>query len=233
MQHNTTTTETKLKADLVYDHLKEKIISRELKPGELIRIDAVAKELNVSKTPVREALKQLAAKGFVEMRPNSGARVARLDLDELEQIFLVRRELEALATRLAAEKIDSSTIARLRQLADEMEKACKTGDAKLYGRLNKEFHLTVYRSSKADVVIRLIEDLFDRSEYSRLVFSMLPDRFELSNKEHYELIECLERGDSDRACQIIDKQKSEGFFRLIRLLKEYEKLQSGTAAEKR
>ncbi|NPV69841.1 MAG: GntR family transcriptional regulator [Firmicutes bacterium] len=222
-----------LKADQVYEYLKEKIVSNELKPGEPIRIERVAEELGISKTPVREALKKLVAKGLAETKPNSGARVARLDLDELEQIFLVRRELEKLATRLAAEKIDKPAIAKLRRLADDMEKARIAGDTKLYGRLNKEFHSTIYYSCKADVIIRLINDLWDRSERSRWVFAMLPDRFELSNQEHYEIVESLERGDAERACQLIDKQKTDGFFPLIRLLKEYEKIQSVAAADRR
>jgi DNA-binding GntR family transcriptional regulator len=209
------------KSELVYKYLKEKILANELKPGEYINLQKVGEELGISKIPIREGIKRLESIGLVETTPNVGVRVKKLDLNELEQLMLIRRELETLATRMAAEKIDRKTIKKLYTLIDKMEAERQAGNVNQYGIINKEFHLTIYRSSQAELIYNMIEDLWDRSERTRWVFSMFPERLKLSNREHVELVKLLEEHDG-RAADIIYKQKTEGFLNVIRVLKELE-----------
>jgi DNA-binding GntR family transcriptional regulator len=209
------------KSDLVFKYIKEKILSNELKPGEQINLQKIGEELSISKIPIREGLKRLESIGLVETTPNVGVKVKRLDLDELEQLMLIRRELETLATRMAAEKIDKKTIKKLKTLIDKMEIERQAENINQYSQLNKEFHLTIYRSSQADLIANMIEDLWDRSERTRWVFSMFPERFKASNDEHVILVELLEQHNS-KAADIIYKQKSEGFLSVISVLKKLE-----------
>lgn len=210
------------KAELVYKHIKEKILANELKPGESLSISDIAAELAMSKIPVREGMRKLEAVGLVELTPNVGARVKKMDLDELEQLMLMRRELETLAAGLAAEKIDKATIKKLYKMIDAMEREVAAGRDKEYSQINRDFHMLIYRASKAKIIVDLIEELWDRSERSRWVFKLFPVRFLQSNIEHRQILEGLEKRDSQLVAELIRKQKSEGFMSVIRMLKEYE-----------
>lgn len=211
------------KSDIVFKYLKEKILANELKPGEYISLQKVGEELSISKIPIREGIKRLESIGLVETIHNVGVKVKKLDLDELEQLMLIRRELETLATRMAAEKIDKKTIKKLNGMIEKMEAERQAENVNQYGLLNKEFHLTIYRSSGAELIYEMIEDLWDRSERTRWVFSMFPDRLRLSNNEHVELVKMLGEHNS-QAADIIYKQKTEGFLSVIKVLKELEKV---------
>lgn len=211
------------KSDIVFKYLKEKILANELKPGEYINLQKVGEELSISKIPIREGIKRLESIGLVETTHNVGVKVKKLDLNELEQLMLIRRELETLATRMAAENIDKKTIKKLNAMIEKMEAERQAENVTQYGMLNKEFHLTIYRASGAELIYDMIEDLWDRSERTRWVFSMFPERLKMSNKEHGELVKLLEEHNS-QAADILYKQKTEGFLNVIKVLKELEKM---------
>lgn len=211
------------KSDIVFKYLKEKILANELKPGEYINLQKVGEELSISKIPIREGIKRLESIGLVETTHNVGVKVKKLDLDELEQLMLIRRELETLATRMAADKIDKKTVKKLKSLIDKMEVERQAENVNQYGLLNKEFHLTIYRASGAELIYNMIEDLWDRSERTRWVFSMFPERLKMSNQEHVELLNLLEEHDG-RAGDILYRQKTDGFLSVIKVLKELEKV---------
>ena len=212
------------KSEQVFDYLKAQIISGKLAPGAHIKVNEIADILSVSKVPVREAIKKLEASGYVEVIHNIGAKVKRFNLEELEQIVLIRQQLEPLATRLAAERIDAKTIKKLQLLAEKMDALVQSKDKAEYSLINQDFHMTLYRASDSDLLVDLIEDLWNRSERSALVFTLFPDRFANSNLEHKELIRYLQERNVDRAVEIIAHQKSEGFISVVQVLKQYEQL---------
>lgn len=208
------------KADKVYFYLKEKILDNEIPQGEFINLNQIAQELEVSKIPVREGVKKLENIGLVETLPQVGVRVKRLDVKELEQYALMRRELETLATRLAAEEIDQKTIKKLKEYADKMDEHWKKGDIHNYAIVNKDFHCLVYKSCNMLILYQMIVDLWDRSERTKWVFTMFPERMEHSCREHYDLIKALEKHDGKKAGDIIYHQKSLGFMKVLKVLKE-------------
>ncbi len=210
------------KSEKVYSYLKKKILSGDLRPGASIKLNQVAEELSVSKSPVREAIRRLEAEGLIDVIYNSGARVKDVDLKELEQIVLIRQRIECLAIGLAAKNIDSDKIRILRKMVEEMEECVKQNDKDKYSSINRDFHMIIYRASNADVIANLIEDLWNRSERTTMVFNMFPDRFLTSNSEHVKMVDCLENHDSIGAEEILHKQKEDGFIHVIRILKEYE-----------
>src|SRR5215471_13820524 len=101
------------KADDIAVLIEEAIVSGELEPGSVLRQEQLSERFGVSRTPVREALRRLAALGLVSFVPNRGVRVRTLSYDELEQAFLVRAELEALVTEIAAAKLTDDALAEL------------------------------------------------------------------------------------------------------------------------
>ncbi len=211
------------KSDIVFKYLKEKILANELKPGEYINLQKVGEELSISKIPIREGIKRLESIGLVETTHNVGVKVKKLDINELEQLMLIRRELETLATRMAAEKIDKKTIKKLNGMIEKMEVERQAENVTQYGLINKDFHLTIYRASGAELIYNMIEDLWDRSERTRWVFSMFPERLKVSNKEHVELVNLLDEHNG-QAANILYKQKTEGFLNVIRVLKELDNI---------
>jgi DNA-binding GntR family transcriptional regulator len=106
--------------EFVAHRLREAILVGQLKPGDRLDQNEIAELLGVSRSPVREALRTLAAEGLVDVFPHRGAAVAELSVDELEEIFLIRRTLEGMAARLSALSMDDNEIAELETILEEM-----------------------------------------------------------------------------------------------------------------
>lgn len=196
------------KNDYIYDKLKDDIVEGILAPGTRIVISEAAKRFDVSAMPIREALNRLQQDGLVEVSPHVGARVAPFDLAKFKEIMMIRVNLEAMATKLAAEYIDDATIAKLEELHEEMAKCVKMGDGLTYSKLNKEFHLTIYGASPYKILLELIKSLWERSEYSRTVFFMVASRLPQSLAEHDEWLKALKRRDGEQAARILCEQKN-------------------------
>lgn len=142
--------------EYVAHRIREAILKGYFKPGERLDQTELAELLGVSRSPVRDALKRLAAEGLVTMHPHRGAVVAELSRDELEEIYLIRRVLEGLAARLAVAHMDSGRLDALRQLLERMD---KTEDADEWIELNWRFHHTVYEAAGRPRLLEMIDNL--------------------------------------------------------------------------
>jgi DNA-binding GntR family transcriptional regulator len=131
--------------DEVHDVLLGRIVASELAPGTRLRQEALADELGVSRTPLREALVRLASEGLVEFTPNRGATVARRDFSDMQQAWRARLVIEPGAARLAAERRDTEAIERLRETVRRQRLAA--GDVTTSFALNREFHVTLVQAS--------------------------------------------------------------------------------------
>jgi DNA-binding GntR family transcriptional regulator len=139
----------------VKDRILQWILEGELAPGSRIIETRVARQLGTSQAPVREALRDLATLGLIEMHPYRGARVREPAAEELIEAMEVRGELEAIAARQAAELIDDATLERMRGLMQEMREAAARGDAHTQALRNSEFHTCVIDASGNRTVQRL------------------------------------------------------------------------------
>ena len=111
------------KADIVYESLREKILSGELQPGDRVPINHVARALGVSDIPAREGVKRLESDGLLSFTTHKGAVVTRMGQHEVAELFAIRTELEALALRHAASRITADELRQLRSILDEMAEA--------------------------------------------------------------------------------------------------------------
>src|SRR5690349_17560829 len=117
------------KADLVYERLRDAILSGELKPGERVNVDALARQLGTSKIPLREAVQRLTTQGLVvQPNPHAGAQVAPLSLREMRGVYLARGALEGLAARVAATTVSDAELAELQQMHEQMRQRLVDGD---------------------------------------------------------------------------------------------------------
>jgi DNA-binding GntR family transcriptional regulator len=134
-------------SDLAYQAIKEMIVDHRFQPGARINIEKLTKELGVSRTPVWEAVSRLEQEGLVKNVPNRGVYMIELTLADTLHLYQVREVLESLAARLAAERIDDETLARMSANLREQVEVVEAGDLMGYSRLDFDFHAAVYSAS--------------------------------------------------------------------------------------
>ncbi len=203
----------------VYEALRKDIIDGRLKPGQKIIMSEVAKEFGLSDIPVREAIRRLESEGYVHFTPHVGAIVSELDGDKIIELYLIRMELESLATRLAVPHVTSKDIDFLIKKNQEMALAIQAQKLEKLGALNKEFHLRIYRAAPYPTLTQLIEDLWEKMERTQCVFSFVPERAVESVEEHKKIIEALKAKDTKLAEQLVKNQKSFTMGALQRFIK--------------
>ena len=154
------------KADDIALAIEEAIVSGDLEPGTVLRQEQLSEQFDVSRTPIREALRRLAALGLVSFVPNRGVRVRTISRDELHEAFMVRAELEALATEVAATKITKEELAELEEVEQRFAQISKELRAREPGearrsvmgdwvRANHAFHDVIYRVADLPLVEQL------------------------------------------------------------------------------
>ena len=184
----------------VKDRILQWILEGELAPGSRIVETRVARELGTSQAPVREALRDLATLGVVEMQPYRGARVRRPTKHELVQAMEVRAELEGMAARLAAPRITEDCLNELQGLMDEMDKWADAGDAHEHAIKNTEFHAAVVRASGN----RTLERTWSMLEpFARTYVTATVPGIDLHwlGQRHLPIFEALQARDPERAAE--------------------------------
>ena len=186
--------------DLAYHRLREAILSGALAPGDLLRIDELAGQLALSRTPVREALARLRDEGLVQTRPRSGTRVSPLRLSEARQALAVISPMHELAVRSAVPRLEKRHVAQLAQAARRFEEAVKAGD---HGRAidaDDEFHgvfVTLAENGPLRETIVRFMPLLRRAEALR--FGTLPGRRSIT--AHRRILAAARRGDTEAAAE--------------------------------
>jgi DNA-binding GntR family transcriptional regulator len=222
---NVTTDSTK--ADEIALELEREIVTGELAPGTVLRQEHLSERFAVSRTPVREALRQLAARGLVSFEPNRGVRVRTLSHDELYEAFLVRAELESLATALAAPKLTDADLAELeaaeRRFA-ELTAQLLRPDGKNRQMLTRDwvganhgFHDVIYRVAESPMVERLAKSA-RRTFSGHAVWgtggSGIDELYEANVRQHQAIIEALRAG-SAAAARLLAREHVLHSFHLL------------------
>lgn len=217
----------KTKKDLVVEIIREAILSGELEPGERLLQDELAERLNVSPTPIREALRQLEAEGILDHSPHKGVRVAEVKLEDVQEIYLIRGVLEALATRLAVPHLDSSGIQRLQALQAQIETQVEKGQLRELRKPNYEFHMLIYKAAGMPQLYRIITNLWTKFPWDTL--HVLPGRALASAAEHRRLIQAIEEGDAELAGQRMREHIEHGAVALTDYLASIERADTADA----
>lgn len=185
--------------EVVFNALRQAIIVGELKPGERLREEKLAEKMGVSRTPIREAIRKLELEGFVEMLPRKGAHVANLCVKDIMDVLEVRATLDGLATSLCAERITDSELEELKNINKAFSEYVKNEN--LQGSIKKdvEFHDIIYRSSRNDKLIQLINNLREQVQRFRII--LLKDYENTIDliKEHADIYEAVSSKNSDAA----------------------------------
>jgi len=195
--------------DEAHDALHEQIVSGKLAPGSAIRFRSTAATLQMSPIPIREALRRLEQSGLVELTPHHGARVTPISLRDLADTYDIRRALEGVAIRRAAERMTSSQAAAVEQRLSEFAQALGSdGAPERIARAHADFHLSLYEMANSPWLQRLIEPLWQNSErYRRLAIYDLATHASLL-LDHARLLERCRAGDTEAAALEIDAHLS-------------------------
>lgn len=187
--------------EFVHDTLRRAILSGALPGGaRLVQAD-IASQLSVSTTPVREALRDLAAEGLVVFRAHIGAVVRELDFEELAELYEIRKVLESLAMQRAAARITREELAAAEALAAAME---QERDPTAWAVLNRTFHTMLEDAAHASFVQTVLKGVQDiAAMYVAHSLIMEPSRMTSGNQEHRALLAALGRGDGDAAASVL------------------------------
>jgi DNA-binding GntR family transcriptional regulator len=179
--------------------LRKYILNGTLAPSSRLVELQLAGQFEVSRTPVREALKRLAAEGLVALDPSRGMIVREVDRSEAEEIYMIREVLEGLAARLAAQRITPEMIAKLRVLAELMQEAADEHRWEAVVQMNISFHKTLYGAAGSEQLASIARSLDETvRRFSTMAFTV-PERVTEVTREHVNIIRALEDGDPDRA----------------------------------
>lgn len=197
------------------------IITGDLEPGQRIQEQGIAGKFEVSRGPVREALRILERDGMVQILPRRGAQVTYLSIDEVNDIFAIRASLVRLAVRLIAEKPDTGLIAELKQRAEMMGELARSGsDPNQYVKESYYFNLAMAAGCGNKRLMDMIYSLAHQTlRYSRLGLSA-QDRRVYSAKYHGKLVKALQKGASQVAQETVEHLIHESRDAAVKLLIE-------------
>jgi len=185
------------KQEFVYRTLREAILRCELKPGERLVIDELARRLSVSIIPVREALQLLQAESLVQVVPHVGTSVAPVSRDSIIDVFVVLEGLEVAASRLVADRARASDLALLAGQVEAMDAALAANDREEWAALNRRFHLTISELPGLDMVKDITQKVLDRWDRLRRYYfrGVLTHRVEQAQQEHHLILEAMRARD--------------------------------------
>ena len=188
--------------EVVCETLREAIISGVLRPGERLMEIQLAEELGVSRTPVREAIRKLELEGFVIMIPRRGTYVADLSIKDINEVFEVRSALDSLANGLAAERITEEELEQMERLLVQIGACVDKGNMEKIVELDGQLHDILYRASRNDRLVGIINNLREQLTRFRTISMAYPGRLKKTIEEHTQLVGAIAARDVDLAQQL-------------------------------
>lgn len=183
----------------VYKYLRDAITEGKYRSGECLTELKIAEELGVSRTPVREALKQLEQEDLIVSQPNRGVIVNAITTEDIQDVFLIRRLLEGQAAFWAAQRISAEQLDRLEETVELMDLYTRKGNSDHLVRLDTDFHEVLFEASHSRTLKNILANLHQNIHMARQSSLTYPGRAEKSLSEHRQILDALKRHDADSA----------------------------------
>ncbi len=190
-------------ADQVYEHLRQGILANDYPPGTSLPEETVAARFSVSRVPVREALRHLAADGLVTLTPRQGATVSSLSPKQFLDAYRVREALETLAIRLAMPNLTEDDLAELETLNAEMHEHAAAEDTIAFFASNAAFHQLLIRKADNDDLKAIYDSLIDKMRRYRWPSIDLRGGLARSVEEHEAIVAAIKTGDTEEASRLV------------------------------
>lgn len=191
------------KKEIIYETLRDDIVDGQYDAGSRLVIDELAREMGVSQIPIREAIQQLEADGFVTIEPHVGTRIAEIDATFIFEVFALLESMEIISSTIACSTITDDELATLGQMIHEMDAFVTDADA--WSQKNKALHLFICECANTQLVMKMMSKTF--AHWDRLRNHYLQDitqnRIAEAQDQHHKLLAAFEKRDADQVEQII------------------------------
>lgn len=196
------------KSDYAYDELRRRILTGQIPPGSVFSQTTLAREFGVSTTPLREALRRLAAEGMVQLDSHRDARVTPLTADEARNLYIIRENLDPLAAALGASSRTRNDISSIETALNRLTPLSDSTNLDAMGA-HRDFHRAIYRSSHNPLLIGILESLWDKADQYRLI-GLQSQKDSAKDKarvqeEHLQIAEAVIAGEADRAREVMQR----------------------------
>lgn len=189
--------------DELTERLRALITRGDLAPGEKIPEKSLCEQFGVSRTPLREALKVLASEGIVTLKPNRGAVVSALTIEELDEVFPVMGALEALSGEIACLRITDREVQAIRKMHEAMIRHWQRDELQPYFALNQKIHEAILEATRNETLSSIYRGLSGRILSARYIANMSAARWEKAVEEHEAILDALEKRDGARLSKIL------------------------------
>jgi len=183
----------------VYEILKKEIIKGSFEPGSKVLEGRIADQMGISRTPVREAIRELAAEGFVNLSPNQGVVVRSISAESIREVLQIHSALEGLAARLSCEVINEEDLKELENYVNKMEKLANKKDLSAYSGVDLKFHELIVNTCRNKRLIQMRKNISDQAQRYRIGSLSIPKRLKESLKEHQKILEAFKTKDPKKA----------------------------------
>ena len=206
--------------DVVFNTLRDAILTGKLVPGERLMENQLADKLGVSRTPVREALRMLELENLVELVPRKGAQVLDMSEKDITNILEVRSALEGLATSVACKKMSKEDLQQLKNMEADFEKAVADNDVERFVDIDEDFHDLIFAATENDKLISIFRNLRIQLYRYRMAQAKNNDTSMSTIVAHHRsIIRAIENHDSEEGASIAQghiKYQTESILRFVR-----------------
>ena len=202
----------------VFDKIRSDILKGRYQKGDELVECTIGKEMGVSRTPVREAIRQLELEGLVQLIPNKGAFVTGISASDVRDIYLIRSRLEGLAARMAAEHISSEQLAEMEETIVLSDYHVKKEHFEQVCEMDGKFHKLLYAAAGSRILEHTLTDFHQYVQRVRMASITNRIRMHKSNSEHEKILEAIRNKDGDQA----EKVAAEHISNTVENLKQYD-----------
>lgn len=194
----------------ILETIRDAIMSGALKPGEKVAEPELADRFGISRTPIREAFRQLESEGYLTVIPRKGAVVTAFSQQDVEEFYAIKSILEGYAARRACEKLTDRELDRLETINAKLKQMADEGDVGHFFKVHNDFHDLFIKAAANDKLIELINSLVSRFKRLRVASLSLPGRMEISVQEHDKIIEAFRKRNGELAEKLVRKNAEYG-----------------------
>ncbi|MEA3362590.1 MAG: GntR family transcriptional regulator [Thermodesulfobacteriota bacterium] len=194
----------------ILETIREAILKGDLKPGEKVAEPELAERFGISRTPIREAFRQLESEGFLTVIPRKGAVVAALSERDVQEYYAVKSILEGYAAELAAQNLSEKELAKLESINNRLKQLANAGDVKTFYKIHHDFHDTFLKAADNSKLYDLIKQLGMKFSRLRMASLSVDGRMAISVAEHDKLLDAFRRHDGKAAEALVKKTAAIG-----------------------
>lgn len=194
----------------ILEHIRDAIISGALKAGSRVSEPELAERYGISRTPIREAFRQLESEGYLTVIPRRGAVVSEFSQKDVEDFYAIKSILEGYAARQACSRLTGKELDKLQANNSRLIELAALNDIKTFVKVHNDFHETFIKAADNEKLRELITSVVTRFQRLRFMSLSLPGRMEIVIQEHAKIIEAFRRKDADAAEMLVQKNAEYG-----------------------